>query len=166
MPMSKPSSSKRSRARFLGRVLAGAKTLYETKRYLIGIENAGPPVWRTLHSLTLPEITRTVIENRLETIKDESGTFTADRARAALSGLFAWAIKRRKTETNPVIGIEPATGADHAKRDRVLSDSELRTIWQALPTGDYGDIVRLLILYRSAFERDRGHDLGRVSNRA
>ena len=86
------------------------KTLYETKRYLIGIENAGPPVWRTLHSLTLPEITRTVIENRLETIKDESGSFTADRARAALSGFFAWAIKRRKTEINPVIGIEACHG--------------------------------------------------------
>ena len=31
-------------------------------------------------------------------------------------------------------------------RDRVLSDPELALVWKALPPGDFGDIVRLLIL--------------------
>ena len=31
-------------------------------------------------------------------------------------------------------------------RDRVLTDSELATIWKALPDSDYGDILKLLIL--------------------
>src|SRR5262249_44603410 len=31
-------------------------------------------------------------------------------------------------------------------RDRVLTSAELRTLWLALPKGDFGDIVKILIL--------------------
>ena len=40
MPMSKPSSSKRSRARFLGRVLAGAKPSSEMPRFVRSVAPA------------------------------------------------------------------------------------------------------------------------------
>ena len=104
------------------------KTLYETKRYLIGLDNAAPAVWQPLHTMTLSEITRRVIKDQLEEISNESGTITADRARAALSGFYAWAIKRDKVDANPVLGIGAATESENTKRDRALSDAELRAI--------------------------------------
>ncbi len=47
-------------------------------------------------------------------------------------------------DANPVIGTGRAV-AD-SSRDRVLTDDELRLIWNALPQNDYGNIVRLLAL--------------------
>jgi integrase len=35
---------------------------------------------------------------------------------------------------------------EETKRDRVLGDTELKTVLNALPPGDFGDIVKLLIL--------------------
>jgi integrase len=48
------------------------------------------------------------------------------------------------TEANPIIGTNRA--ATNGARDRVLSDSELRSIWAALGDNDYSNIVRLLAL--------------------
>ena len=45
---------------------------------------------------------------------------------------------------NPVIGTNRASAG--VARDRVLSDVELREIWNALREDQYGAIVRLLIL--------------------
>jgi integrase len=61
-----------------------------------------------------------------------------------LSKLFAWAINRDLVEVNPCTGIEKAK---ETSRDRVLSDDELVRVWRASePLGDYGRVVRLLIL--------------------
>jgi integrase len=122
------------------------KTLYETKRYLIGLDNAAPAVWQPLHGMALNEITQRVVKARLAEIAAVSGTVTADRARAALSGFFVWAVDREQADANPVMGIKPATDAEDMRRERVLSDAELKAIWHKVPAGDYGDIVRLLIL--------------------
>jgi integrase len=46
-------------------------------------------------------------------------------------------------EANPVAGTVKAPAQS---RDRVLSDHELAAVWKALPVGDFGDIVRLLLL--------------------
>jgi integrase len=67
---------------------------------------------------------------------------TAAYGRAA----FAWAVKRGAVHANPFSNLPIAKGA--AKRERVLSDTEIAEIWRA--AGDtpssYGTIVRLLIL--------------------
>ena len=47
-------------------------------------------------------------------------------------------------ETSPVMGTKPETR--EVSRDRVLSDEELRAVWKQAGDGDYGAIVRLLIL--------------------
>jgi integrase len=58
--------------------------------------------------------------------------------------MFGWAIREGLLETNPTAWTEKRK---EKLRDRLISDSELRTIWSALPDeGDYGDIVRPLIL--------------------
>ena len=67
-----------------------------------------------------------------------------NRARAALSALFAWAIARGLADTSPVQGTPKAA---EKPRERVLSLSELRQIWAATDsTSDHDVIVRLAIL--------------------
>jgi Arm DNA-binding domain len=67
------------------------------------------------------------------------------RARANLSAMYAWAIGEALCDVNPVIGTnDPAD--DLKARDRGLNDAELRLVWDAAGDGDFGRIVRLLIL--------------------
>jgi integrase len=113
------------------------RSFTETRRYL-------KEHWKPLHRLQLAHIIRHIVASRLEAIADENGPIAADRARAALSAFFAWAIRQGLCEANPVIGTNKA--ADTKTRERVLSDAELTAIWNALPDSDYGLIVRLLIL--------------------
>ena len=47
-------------------------------------------------------------------------------------------------ETNPVDGTNKAD--EGQPRDRVLTDRELAAVWNASPDGDYGSIVKLLML--------------------
>jgi integrase len=57
--------------------------------------------------------------------------------------MFSWAMRRGLHDSNPVIGTEKRR---ERSRDRVLSDSELSKIWNALGANDYDDILRLLLL--------------------
>ena len=75
---------------------------------------------------------------------DNSGAVSADRARAALSALFTWAMKEGLCESNPVIATN--TFSKSGSRERVLSDQELAAVWLALPDNDYGHTVKLLAL--------------------
>jgi integrase len=67
---------------------------------------------------------------------------TAAYGRAA----FSWAVKRGAVEANPFAALPIAKGI--AKRERVLSDDEIREIWRAAGKAGapYGAIIRLLIL--------------------
>ncbi len=99
---------------------------------------------KPLHGRSARSITRADIARRLDELTETSGPVSANRARAALSALFTWALTRGRVPANPVIGIEPNT---EVARDRVLAPGELLAIWQAsADEGEFGRIVRLLIL--------------------
>ena len=110
-----------------------------TKYYLLVL-------MKPLHRLTLASVDADTIAELLNEIAKVNGPVASDRARAALSAFYAWAIKNRRALTNPVMGTERATNPEDTKRERALSDSELRTIWRALGDSNFADIVRLLIL--------------------
>jgi integrase len=57
--------------------------------------------------------------------------------------MFSWAIGEGVAGVNPVSG---TNRNEENSRDRVLSPSELRAIWLALPANDYAPIVKLLML--------------------
>jgi integrase len=99
---------------------------------------------RLLHQHRLAEIDRRTIALRLAEIESESGPFARNKLRSSLSAFFGWAIREGLIEVNPVIG----TGrADQGHgRDRVLSQTELATIWRTLEEDQFSAIVRLLIL--------------------
>jgi integrase len=100
--------------------------------------------WAPLHGLGVDGIVRRDIVAAIDTIADEHGRVAADRAKATLSGFFAWALDRHYCEVNPVLGIKRRSG--NGSRDRVLAPAELAEVWKACPESDYGRIIKLLVL--------------------
>lgn len=100
--------------------------------------------WATLKELPIHRVQRANVAARLGEIATENGRFAANRARASLSAMFSWAMGEGLVDANPTIGTNKAT--EEVQRDHVITDSELRAIWQACQDDDYGRIVRLLIL--------------------
>ena len=97
-----------------------------------------------LHKRPLGEIKRAEIAAQLQQIIKDSGRTCAARARSNLGALYTWAMREGLCEANPVIGTndpDPKTS-----RDRVLSDSELVSVWNGCGDGNFAKIVRLLIL--------------------
>src|SRR5262249_50037500 len=99
---------------------------------------------KRLHALQLNAIDRRTVAALLAELATSNGPNLAVSVRASLSSFFAWAMREGLADANPIIGTNKAVTA--GARDRVLTDDELRLIWNALPNSDYGDIVRLLAL--------------------
>jgi integrase len=82
----------------------------------------------------------------LDDIVDGGAPVGANRVFSAVRKLFNWAESRYALDRNPCGKVQRPS--DENSRDRVLSDSELRLIWDA--AGDrgwpFGAILRLLIL--------------------
>jgi integrase len=113
------------------------KSFVETKRYLTRD-------WKPLHAHSVHSIKRGDVADQLRAIARSVGKVSADRARAALSAMFTWAIRQGRAEVNPVQGTSVQVGK--VERDRVLSDAELAEIWQACSESNYGWVVRFLML--------------------
>lgn len=120
--------------------------------------------WEPFHSTPITLITRKMVAEQVNQLTGDRSATVALKARAALSGLFTWAQGEGHEVSNPVTGSNvPVT---NGPRDRVLSELELKTLWEvtALPTvldpmqqttlnhveldswGRYCKIVRLLML--------------------
>jgi integrase len=125
------------------RYLAHAKAKLKPRSYA-EVERHLKQHWKPLHEMALANVMRPNVATQLNNIASDNGPFAANRARAALSALFSWAIGEGIADANPVVGTNKAT--DEVSRDRVLSSEELGLIWQQAGDGEYGAIVRLLIL--------------------
>jgi integrase len=97
-----------------------------------------------LSETPLTKVTRAQVAAELAIIAKQNGPFAANRARAALSSLYSWAMGEGLADRNPVIGTNKAT--NEIARDRVLSPLELSAIWHEAGDGDYAAIVKLLVL--------------------
>lgn len=100
----------------------------------------------TLHHDRVEAVRRRDIAMLLERVAQRSGPIAANRVRAALSAMWTWGLRTGliETESNPVTFTvrNPET-----TRERVLSDGEIRAIWNATSDGcDYSRIVRLCLL--------------------
>jgi integrase len=96
-----------------------------------------------LHAFPLDTIDQRIIADRLGSIEKNSGAVTANRARSTMSAMFSWAMREGLAATNPVANTNKRA---ERPRDRVLKDPELRLVWQALSEGQYGAIIKLLML--------------------
>ena len=94
--------------------------------------------------LPLIGINRRTIAARLSVIAAKSGAVSANRMRSSLSTFFAWCMSEGLLESNPTSG---TTVRPEESRERVLSDDELKAIWNATAgDDDYSAIMRLLML--------------------
>jgi hypothetical protein len=120
-----------------------AKTRLKPKSFL-GVARYLNQHWAPLAEMPVHKIGRADVAARLADIANKNGLFAANRARAALSALYGWAIGEGLVDQNPVVGTREAT--EEISRDSTLSEEELRSIWQLAGDGEYGAIIRLLIL--------------------
>ena len=100
--------------------------------------------WAPLSEVPVHSLSRAAISGRLEEIAKESGPLSANRARAYLSALLNWAVMRGWAEDNPAQKV--GNVVDEVSRDRVLTDDELAAVYRLAGPGNYGAIIRLLIL--------------------
>jgi integrase len=120
-------------------------TIYDTQRYLLGTEKRkGIEYVKQLYTAPISTITRADIASVVNRVTREHGRAAAGQMRQKLLEMFKWAMQCGCIEKNPVIdSIKPTT---NAPRKRVLGDDELAAVWKEAGDGDYGRIVKLLIL--------------------
>lgn len=101
------------------------------------------PAWR---GRRLSQITRADIHELLDSIVDRGTPVAANRTLAWLKGMSNFAVKRGLIEVSPCALVEPPT--IETARDRILSDAELKAVWQAADAlgWPYCGFVHLLIL--------------------
>src|SRR5262249_26351057 len=100
-----------------------ARTYVEVERHLV--QHA-----KRLHGLQIDAIDRRSAANLLAGLATANSPTVANHVRASLSAFFSWAMREGLADSNPVVGTNKA--AVNASRDRVLTDDELRSIWNAL----------------------------------
>jgi integrase len=93
----------------------------------------------------LSQITRADVHQMLDEIVDRGAPIAANRRFAALRKLCAWAVERGIIDRNPCDGVKAPSA--ETRRDRVLTNDELRLVWKACErVGLFGPLVRLLML--------------------
>jgi integrase len=94
----------------------------------------------------LSEIKRPDVIEWLDGIVDRPAPIAANRALGWLKGLCNFAVERGVLDVSPIAGIKPP--AAETARDRVLSDDELRAVWEAADALEpvYAGFIKLLIL--------------------
>ena len=93
------------------------------------------------------EIQKRDIIAELDKIVDRGGRgITANRTLAAIRRLCNWAVERDIISSSPCAGIRPQV--EEAKRDRLLSDDEIRWLWDASNEigQPFGSAAKLLLL--------------------
>lgn len=121
MPTAAPSAAARS----------GPPTKKEYERALLSYA-------KPLHAKPVREIRRGEIARLIRDVANMKGSTSAIRTRAALSCFRGWKVASDLVDANVVIGTE---GYSTPKRQRVLSDGELRAVWAA--TADRSDVNML-----------------------
>jgi integrase len=92
------------------------------------------------------DITRRDVVTLLDVIVDRGAPVMANRTLAAVRKLFNWCVGRDVIAASPATLIEPP--AKENSRKRVLSDNEIRLIWNATDSDGwpFSPIVRLMLL--------------------
>ncbi|HEV2550807.1 MAG TPA: integrase arm-type DNA-binding domain-containing protein [Stellaceae bacterium] len=115
-------------------------TFKEAKRVL---EREFLPSWR---SRPIGGLTRGDVNRVIDAIAARGAEVQANRALAHIRAFFNWTVERGRIAVSPVAGMKPPT--KERPRDRVLSDDEIRWLWEACGVvgWPFGPLVKLLIL--------------------
>lgn len=123
------------------------------KRHLKGLKS-GDVVRRELDRFVvaawgerdIQTITKRDVIDLLDGIADSGRVVTANRVRAYLNKFLNWAVERDILPMSPATGVKPV--AKEVSRDRVLSDEEIRWLWQACEAEGFpwGPFAKMLLL--------------------
>lgn len=96
----------------------------------------------------IKDITRTDITRLLDCIADENGAPMADHTLAYLRRVMSWHASRSDDFRSPVVRGMARTRPSQRRRQRVLSDNELRAVWRAAEASPnaFSYLVRFLTL--------------------
>jgi integrase len=100
----------------------------------------------TFRGRRLSEIKRPDVIAWLDAIVDRGAPISANRALSWFKGLCNFAVERGILDVSPIAAIKAPS--PETPRDRVLSDDELRIVWQAADALEpvYAGFIKLLIL--------------------
>jgi len=96
-----------------------------------------------LKNMSIAAVDRRAIATQISRLAT-TAPVQANRALASVHAFFGWAIGEGIVENNPATGVNKAQ--ESGARERHLTDDEIRQLWQALPEGDFRDLIRLLLL--------------------
>ena len=99
--------------------------------------------FKALHGIRIDKVDRRAVALELARLTTETGPVEANRSRSSLVKFLNFCCGEGVIDSNPAT---LTNRNPEQSRDRVLADSELRTIWLGLGEGDYADILRLLLL--------------------
>jgi integrase len=94
------------------------------------------------------ELRRTVIVEMLDDIADNSGPVMADRVLAYIRKAFNWRAARDDLFNSPIVKGMARTKPNERRRERILSDAEIRKVWitAGAQSGPFPALVRFLLL--------------------
>lgn len=117
-----------------------ASSAKENKR-LIDVEIK--PRWKHRQ---VKSITRREVITLLDGIVDRGAPYTANRVHAVLRKFFNWCLERDIVDASPIANVKAP--AAETTRDRVLSDDEIRLLWNAADAlgWPFGPMAKLLLL--------------------
>jgi integrase len=106
---------------------------------------AGAGVVAAWRGRKIQEVSKRDVITLLDGIADRA-PIMANRTLAHIRKLFNWAVARDIIAASPCAGVEPP--ASENSRDRVLTDDELRLVWNAADVDGwpFGPVVKLMIL--------------------
>jgi integrase len=94
--------------------------------------------------LVFADVRRKDIAELLDRIEDDHGKQMADAALKVFRNISRWVQRRDESYNPPLTSGMSRTPRGEGKRERILTDDEIRAIWRA--KGQYGDFVRLALL--------------------
>ena len=139
------------RAQTVSELVEDYLDLYARKRKRSAIQDE-----RMLHLDVVPrwgrrkvhQVSRADVVDLLDSIVDRGAPISANRTFSVIRRMFRWAQSRDVVSQNPCEGVERPAAEN--RRDRTLSDEEIRAFWRGLDsanmTGGVRLVLRLLLL--------------------
>ena len=100
-----------------------------------------PKFFGSFHAKPVSKVTQSDVSTALNAIATAP---SRSQAQAKLSTFYTWAVMEGHAPENPVAKTKKVK--EGKARERVLSEDEIRTVWNCCKDDDYGRIVKLLLL--------------------
>jgi hypothetical protein len=102
----------------------------------------------TVGKIGIYDLRRSHVAKMLDNIEDANGPVMADRTRAYFRKALSWHAERddQFNINSAIVRVASRSNSKDRARTRVLSDYEIRMIWQVLPRlGVFGSLVKMLL---------------------